>query len=424
MSKVRVLVFPSGSEIGLEIADALRGSVHVELHGASARYDRGALAYERHRTLPAIDEADFDVCFAELLAQWQIDLVFATHDSVQEYLAPRMTAWGAALVNGDPAAACLGRSKAASYRLFADQAWVPRIYEADERIDSWPVVVKPDQGQGGQGFSRAHNSTQLAVALEKIEQPLICEYFPGEELTVDCFTDRHGRLLYLGPRSRERVTGGISMCSRRLPADVQVMGIGETINQRVRLRGPWFFQIKRDAQGQWKLLELSCRLSSSSVQHRAAGVNLALMAVQDYLGRDLTILEDSRVSRVERRLATSLVLDYEFDTACFDLDDTLLLSDGMANPAAMRLAYRLLQLGKRLLLLTRHPADPLAALAEAHIPVTLFERIVHLREGEPKSAHIPLSAIFIDNHFPERLEVSRSLGIPVFDIDALDLLFP
>lgn len=421
---MRVLVFPSGSEIGLEIADALQGSVHVDLHGTSSRCDHGALAFVRHAKVPNIDEADFDACFAQLLSEWRIDLVFATHDSVQEYLASRIGAWGAALVNGDPGAVCLSRSKSATCRFFGDLAWVPRTYAANERIDNWPVVVKPDQGQGGQGFSRVHTSTQLAAALEATRQPLICEYLPGEELTVDCFTDRHGRLLYIGPRSRERVTGGISMCSRRLSADAQVMSIGEAINQRLRLRGPWFFQLKRDAQGQWKLLELSCRLSSSSVQQRAAGINLALMAVQDFMGRDLTTLEDSRVSRVERRLATSLVLDYEFDTACFDLDDTLLLGDGMANPAAMRLAYRLLQLGKRLVLLTRHPVDPLPALKAAHIPATLFERIVHLSQGEPKSHHIPLRAIFIDNHFPERLEVSRSLGIPVFDMDALDLLFP
>jgi hypothetical protein len=32
-------------------------------------------------------------------------------------------------------------------------------------------------------------------------------------------------------------------------------------------------------------------------------------------------------------------------------------------------------------------------------------------------------AIFIDNHFPERLDVSRRHGIPVFDVDAMDLLF-
>lgn len=423
MSKARVLVFPCGTEVGLEIAAALGQSLHVELYGASSRKDYGALAFARYAEVPNIAASDFDARFHRLLFEWGIDLVFASHDSVQAYLAPRIEGWGACLVNGDPETAHIARSKAATYELFGDMAWCPRVYDDIGCIDSWPVVVKPDQGQGGQGVRLAHTSTELAVALTAMRQPLTCEYLPGEELTVDCFTDRHGRLLYLGPRSRERVVGGIAMSSRRIVSDAQLQHVAEIIGLRLRLRGPWFFQLKRDLQGQWKLLELSCRLSSSSVVHRVAGVNLPLMAVQDHMGRDLTVLESVRVSGVERRVTTGAVLDYDFDTACFDLDDTL-LCDGMANPGAMRLAYRLLQLGKRLVLLTRHPDDPLPALEAAHIPATLFERIVHLRQGEPKSAYIPLPAIFIDNHFPERLEVSRRLGIPVFDVDSLDLLAP
>ncbi len=423
MSKVRVLVFPCGSEIGLEIAAALGQSLHVELYGASSREDYGSLAFARYAEVPNIASPDFDIRFARLLSDWCIDLVFATHDSGQAYLAPRIADWGGCLVNGDSELARIARSKAATYGLFGNMPWCPHVYEGIDSIDSWPVVVKPDQGQGGQGVRLAHTADELAVALAATQQPLICEYLPGEELTVDCFTDRHGRLLYLGPRSRERIVGGIAMCSRRVASDARLRQVAESIGQRLSLRGPWFFQLKRDRQGQWKLLELSSRLSSSSVMQRASGVNLPLMAVQDHMGRDLTVLEDIRVSRVERRLATSAVLDYDFDTACFDLDDTL-LCDGMANPCAMRLAYRLLQLGKRLVLLTRHPDDPLPALEAAHISATLFERIVHLRQGEPKSAYIPLPAIFIDNHFPERLEVSRRLGVPVFDVDTLDLLIP
>lgn len=423
MSKVRVLVFPGGTEVGLEVAAALGQSLHVELYGASSREDYGSLAFSRYAEVPNMTAPDFDARFYQLLSEWNIDLVFASHDSVQAYLAPRIKGWGTCLVNGDPEATHIARSKAATYELFADMAWCPRVYDDIEYIDTWPVAVKPDQGQGGQGFHLAHTPTELAVAVTAMRQPLMCEYLPGEELTVDCFTDRHGRLLYLGPRSRERIVGGIAMSSRRVVGDMQVQNIAETINQRLHLRGPWFFQLKHDLQGQWKLLELSCRLSSSSVVQRATGVNLPLMAVQDHMERDLTVLEDVRVSRVERRVATSAVLDYDFDTACFDLDDTM-LCDGMASPGAMRLAYRLLQLGKRLMLLTRHPGDPLFALEAAHIPATLFERIVHLRQGEPKAAYIPLPAIFIDNHFPERLEVSCRLGIPVFDVDALDLLIP
>jgi hypothetical protein len=45
---------------------------------------------------------------------------------------------------------------------------------------------------------------------------------------------------------------------------------------------------------------------------------------------------------------------------------------------------------------------------------------VHITDGSPKSAHMSERAIFIDNHFPERLAVSKALGIPTLDVDMLE----
>ncbi|QTN45097.1 ATP-grasp domain-containing protein [Ectopseudomonas mendocina] len=423
MKRIRVLVLPCGSEVGLEIGQALGRSLHVELYGASSRDDHGRLAFARYAELPNIADTQFDARFTELLARWRIDLVFATHDSVMAYLAPRMADWGAYLVNGDPHSAQIARSKAATYELFAGEPWLPRVFAGLDDVERWPVLLKPDQGQGGQGVILAADRATAEVALAMIEQPLICEYLPGEELTVDCFSDRRGHLLYVGPRSRERVVGGIAMRSRRLPVNDEVERIAATIHQRIKLRGPWFFQLRRDATGQYRLLEISCRLSSGSVVQRAAGVNLPLMAVQDYMERDLTVLDEPRVTLVERRLASHAELAHDFDTAYLDFDDTLVCA-GRANPQAMRFAYRLLEMDKRLILLTRHEGDLHAALAEARIAESLFERIIHLQAGEAKSSVIEGAAIFIDNHFPERLDVARHCGIPVFDVDALELLFP
>lgn len=418
---VRVLVFPAGTEVGLEIGRALERSLNVRLHGAGSRDDHGALAFARHARLPSISEADFDARFAALLAQWDIELVFASHDDVQAYLAPRIAAWGATLVNGDPQACRVARSKSATLDMFADADWIPRRHRDVEAIGDWPVAVKPDRGQGGQGFARAADAAALAHAMAGLDQPLVTEYLPGEEITVDCFSDRHGELLHVGARSRERVVGGVAMRSRPLPADARVEAIAEAINARLNLRGPWFAQLRRDAIGCWKLLEISMRLSTGSTLARASGVNLPLLAVQDFIERDLAVLPEPRLRLLERRLEHHAVLDYPFDTCYFDLDDTL-VCDGRANPAAMRLAYRLLELGKQLVLLTRHPGDIEGTLRAARISPALFDAIVHLSAGEPKSSAIVAPALFIDNHFPERQEVSRRLGIPVFDVDALDLL--
>ena len=44
-SKNNILVFPCGSEIGLEINNALKWSTHIELFGASSVDDHGKYVY-------------------------------------------------------------------------------------------------------------------------------------------------------------------------------------------------------------------------------------------------------------------------------------------------------------------------------------------------------------------------------------------
>ncbi|HEV2865633.1 MAG TPA: hypothetical protein VGX37_03900, partial [Allosphingosinicella sp.] len=148
--RVNVLVFPCGSEIGTEIHQALRYSLHVRLFGASSVDDHGAFRYDRYRgDLPNIADARFDEAFAALLSEWSIDLVFATHDSVQEHLSGTLAALGVALVNGDRETSAVLRRKSRTYRQFSGAAWMPAVYDDLDAVDQWPVVIKPDRGQGG-----------------------------------------------------------------------------------------------------------------------------------------------------------------------------------------------------------------------------------------------------------------------------------
>jgi hypothetical protein len=57
------------------------------------------------------------------------------------------------------------------------------------------------------------------------------------------------------------------------------------------------------------------------------------------------------------------------------------------------------------------------------IAESLFERIIHISDSESKWQFIsPSDAIFIDNYWFDRREVKEKLGIPVFDVDAIECL--
>ncbi len=418
--RIRTLVFPCGSENAAEIHQALRYSLHVELFGASSVEDHGRFRFEQYfGGLPNIADTGFDRAFAQLVAQLGIEVVFPTHDTVLEYLAPRASDLGVFLVNGDPRTAAVTRRKSTTYALFADAGWAPRVAPAIDAVDAWPTVVKPDRGQGGQGVTVAADRDQLVRAAATVQEPVFVEYLPGDEVTVDCFTDRRRRLLWVGPRTRERVKAGIAMRSTMFDATDDIRAIAATINGRLLLRGPWFFQLKRDRRGAWKLLEVCARVGGAMVAQRARGVNLPLLAIHDYLDRDVGVAPLAQVRRIERSIATRAELDYEYDTVVIDLDDTL-VSAGTANPVIVAFLYQSVRDGKRIRLVTRHALDLEQTLRDARIAPGLFDEVIHLRDGASKAEHVPARSIFVDNHFPERADVAARAAVPVFDVDALE----
>ncbi|QXB22216.1 ATP-grasp domain-containing protein [Lelliottia amnigena] len=421
MKKLNVLIFPCGSENAGEIFQALRYSLHVnKLIGASSVSDHGEFRFDIYEgDLPNISEEHFQSSFEKLIERHGVDVVFATHDTVAQKLAEIKKTRDWYLVNGDPETARIVRYKSITYERFVDCDWSPKRYYTATDVVHWPVMVKPDCGQGGNGIECVSDVQTLSTALRRISDAVIVEYLPGDEITVDCFTDRNRKLIWSGPRTRERVRAGISMRSRTVPLDADISAIVALINQRLVLRGPWFVQLKRDQDGQWKLLEVSCRVAGAMVFQRARGVNLPLMALHDFMGRDVTALPNSAITIIDRSIISRTRSEFTFAQVYVDLDDTLII-DGEAVPAVMAFIYQCRRKSIPVRLITRHETMPQASLEKAAIAVSLFDEIIHLTREEKKSAFVAPYSLFIDNYFPERLDVSQIPNTVVIDTDAVE----
>ncbi|AEW74296.1 ATP-grasp domain-containing protein [Enterobacter ludwigii] len=421
MMKLNILVFPCGSENAGEIAHSLRYSLHVNrLIGASSVEDHGRFHFQDYISdVPFIHSPDYEDYFVDLIATYNIDVVFATHDSVVEKLAKLAHKHGFHLVNGDLRTTHIARYKSLTYRLFANMPWVPEIWGIDEQPTRWPVVVKPDCGQGGNGVAIAENPSQLAKHVEDIELPVVVEYLPGKELTVDCFTDRNGKIVWVSPRTRERVRAGIAMRSCLLPPNEEITNIAEHINRNLTLRGPWFFQLKEDIAQKWKLLEISCRIAGTMVAQRAHGINLPLMTLHDFMGRDVVPLPEPHVKLIDRSIKTRAHTELYWQRVYVDMDDTLIIN-GLANPSLLAFIYQCRMKGNTIHLITRHDADPVKTLDNAAISPYLFDEIIHVKSSEKKSQYITGPAVFIDNYFPERVDVAQYKDVLVMDVDAVE----
>jgi hypothetical protein len=297
---------------------------------------------------------------------------------------------------------------------------VPHLYDSPEQVDRFPAFVKPDRGQGSGGVAKVNDFKELVAATAKIQAPIICEYLPGVEYTIDCFSDREKGLLFAGARSRRRTRNGISV--NTLTEDLpEATDIAKRIGDKLGLRGAWFFQLKRDQNGQLVLLEVAPRIAGAMAAHRVAGVNFPLLSIFEEERLPLSIQPLDCVVELDRALGNRYCHSIKFDTIYIDLDDTLLVNHRI-NVLAAKLIFQCINDGKTIILLTRHRGD-LNSTLKKHRLSGLFDEIIHLGEAEKKSSHINgNSAIFVDDSFSERMDVALCCNIPTFDCSMIELL--
>lgn len=419
--KTRVLIFPAGEINSVELHDALSHNVNVEVFGASSVERHGKHAFKNYRGgLPKITEESFVPSFNGLLDEWGIDYVFPTHDTVALYMAQHRGQIKAGVIAGSYETAATCRDKKKMYELFGDCEFCPRQYAG---MTEMPVFIKPRFGQGGQGAKLIRTADDMPNGID-LNDYTVSEYLPGRELTVDCLTDAGGTLCACLPRTRERLLAGICVAGESVAASDEIMGIAMEINRRLEFLGLWYFQLRESKEGRYKLLEISTRCAGAMCLSRARGVNLPLLSVYAAMGKAISVFENPFRVRMDRTLVSRYDIDYPYETVYVDYDDTVVERERVCLPV-IRFLYQCRNLGKRVVLLTRHEAhheDGIFHSLDAHaISRGLFDEIVTLTRGQKKAEFIKSQdAIFIDNAYAERKEVHDVAGIPVFDVEGIE----
>lgn len=416
----RVLVFPGGTEIGLEIWNALRQCKEVVLHSAAADVSNHApYVFTRHFVLPSVHEPGWLEALNALVERLRIDYLFPAHDDVIAALAVEAPRVRARVVSSPPETCLVARSKRRTYRALQGVVPVPDVYAADA-VPAFPVFVKPDRGQGSQGTFIADGPDELQRLNPDPERTLLVEYLPGDEYTVDCFSDRQAGLLFSQGRRRIRTRSGISMHSRPVH-DPAFSDYARAIASQLSLHGAWFFQVRRDRRGVLKLLEVAPRVAGTAVVSQVRGVNLPLLSLYEQERVPVEILLNEADVEVDRALINRYRHTVAYRTVYVDFDDTLILRGGV-NLDLVRFLYQCVNRGIRLVLLTRHAADIHASLRRHRLD-SLFDDVVQMSREANKAEYITeREAILIDDSFRERLAVGQQRGIPTFDCSMVEML--
>lgn len=419
--KKRVLVFPCGSEIALEINRALKDSIHFEMIGASSVSDHGEYVFKTYiPNIPFVDDDAFIPYLQKICKDYNIDFIFPAHDSVVLKLIQHAHEFEAQIVTSSLETNEICRSKEKTYKKFNGIIPTPKVFKKDE-VEKYPVFLKPSVGQGSKGTHKVLCKNELDFYLSQNNELLILEYLPGKEYTIDCFTDRHGKLLFALGRQRIRISNGISVSSKTVD-NPKFVELAETINKVLSFRGVWFFQVKENTDGEFVLMEIAPRIAGTMGLSLGLGINFAQLSLFDRMNYDVAIIKNNYNITIDRALYASYSIDINYDTVYIDFDDVISLQNGV-NTDAIKLLYQFKNQNKEIILLTKHNGDIYSKLDELCISTNLFTNIIHIKNTDEKTNYITAkNAIFIDDSFSERQKVSKNKNIPVFGIDNMSTL--
>ncbi|GHU61512.1 carbamoylphosphate synthase large subunit short form [Spirochaetia bacterium] len=423
--KKNILVFPCGSEIALEIYRSLKHSTHFNLIGANSVDDHGKFVFSSYiENIPFITDPDFIPTIKEVVQDYTIDAIYPATDAVITLLKRQEKYINCKVISSTLETVEICLSKRKTYEKLKNAVRVPQLFKETENL-SYPVFGKPDNGYGSRGVKKIESKNMLDEYIAITPTALLCEYLSGEEYTVDCFTDRHGCLLFHAPRLRKRIMNGISV--NTIPYyenDNEITKIVQKINSVIQFRGAWFVQLKRNDKGELVLLEIAARLGGSSSLFRGKGVNFAQLTLFDAFDKDVTIQTNDYNLELDRALDNIFRIDIKYTEVFCDFDDCMIIEGKYVNSELIAFLYQCFNHKIKLTLLTRHSKNIQQSLNTFRLD-TIFDRIIHLPENEKKSDYIDnINAIFIDDSFTERQDVYNNKKIPVFGLDMISNLHP
>jgi ATP-grasp in the biosynthetic pathway with Ter operon len=419
MDKKNILVFPCGSEVALEIFRSLEFSKSFKLFGANSISDHGKFVFPNYvGDLPFYNDSNFIDCINQIVDDYSIDVIYPAMDSLITFLKENENKLKCSVISSEFEAVQICNSKRLTYQVFSNVLPTPLIFDSLSDINFFPVFLKPDIGYGSRGTFKADNAEEANFYFNKNPKNLILEYLPGDEFTIDCFTNYRGELMFVGPRKRNRVSNGISVNTYTMSSDERFTNLATLINKTIKLNGGWFFQVKERSNNELVLMEIASRFGGSSSVYRAKGINFAELTVLNHYKIDTRIICNEFRVEMDRALNNIFLMDIYFKSIYVDLDDTLLIN-GTVNYELVALIYKYKGLGKEIILITRHTGELNLTLID-HRLENLFDEIYHLRNGEKKSKFIKSEdAIFIDDSFAEREDVFLNCKIPVFDVSMI-----
>lgn len=235
--------------------------------------------------VPRVDNPTYPQVIAALCEEHGVDVVYPLIDPD----IPRLGVVGPSvpLASVNPAAAEMVSDKWLTYEWLIErkiptaESWLPAsIGEPD-----FPVFMKPRRGSGGVDAFRVRSPEEFSFFSTYIDDPIVQRLLAGPEVTVDIIVGSRGETLATIQRMRLAVRGG--EVSRGLVIDdVAVADSVRQVIEALQPTGPVTVQGMYDEDGSFRVTEINARMGGGIPLAVAAGVPVARLLVDSWLGRE------------------------------------------------------------------------------------------------------------------------------------------
>jgi len=381
--KKRVLVLSCGSLAATDMNMALKDNEEFEIWGTSIYKNHGVYVYKNYiPDIPNMNDENFIEVLNQKIKEYNIKFIISTHEDMCVFLQKNKDKINAITLCSDYETALLCRYKTKTYEKLKEYDFIPKTYKKEE-VTEYPVFVKKDNDQGARHAYKVNNSEELEL-YTKEPNMVICEFLPGEEVTVDCFTNKNRELLFCNPRAADRMLAGIDVHSRRIKLTDEIKKIAENINSEANFRGFWFFQIKKDASGKFKLLEMSTRMPGAFSLSRCLDVNLPLLALKDFDGQDVKVTFNDIGIEADKQFFGKYSLGISYNKVFIDFE-TCFKDIEKINTFVMMYLYQCVNKNIKINLLVKNKETAIEFFKSNKIDINLFDEIFEVSKDSIKN---------------------------------------
>lgn len=296
-TKIRVLVTGVGGPAGINAVRLFNKHPQCEVVGA----DIDPLSAGRHFLRQflisprVVDKEGYRAWLLETIEKERIDICLPTvHEElvVVDEFRSKLPCY---LVLSSHESIVVGDSKLACYawmEKMMPEAVVPFTNLVDWTPD-WSSApeqfVKPVQGRGGRGC-RVLSINEIADLQKNEKNPetlLVMALLPGTEWTVDAYRAKDGTMVYVVPRTRVGLAGGISI-KGKTDRNQALIDLTTEMCEKLHVEGPVCVQWKADSAGVPKIVEINPRLSGGLPISVAGGIDPVQAIIAEYTNQQPT----------------------------------------------------------------------------------------------------------------------------------------